>query len=47
MVSAEEIAFVIQHVLTAASTPQEARALASEVRFAVSVLETFIRLQQG
>lgn len=33
MVSAEEIAFVIQHVLTAASTPREARAIAQEVRF--------------
>lgn len=33
MVSAEEIAFVMQHVLTAASTPKEARAIAEEVRF--------------
>lgn len=32
MVSAEEIAFVMQHVLTAASTPKEARAIAEEVR---------------
>lgn len=33
MVSAEEIAFVIQHVLTAASTAEEAKAIAEEVWF--------------
>lgn len=32
MVSAEEIAFVVQHVLTAKTTHQEAKAIAAEVR---------------
>lgn len=41
MVAAEEIAFVIQHVLTAASTPKEARALAEEVSLLFSSLTLF------
>lgn len=34
MVSAEEIAFVVQHVLTAASTAKQAKAIAEEVNSA-------------
>lgn len=32
MVTAEEITYVVQHVLTAASTAQEAKAIAEEVQ---------------
>lgn len=35
LVSAEEIAHVVQHVLTTASTPKEAKAIAEQVRLTI------------